>query len=365
MLRVWIVALLAGFLAAGCSSPTPSREACIAVDLDSIQEEVRARGGWEGWEKAVAPFRNALTEKLKIVESSGHDTFAGTDGFLFSRGRSRYLLQTDLLHQTPGDAASGYGKAYTTIVDLNGQLKARNIDLILLLVPSVEEVYADKLMPEASADLPVTPQFIRFIEALLEANVEAVNLFPVFLEARKHLHETLCLHSDPHWAGPGIDLAAQELGRRLQRYPELRNYAGPRHKYQTLDLSIPHKGALLEDLPDDLRDKYPVEQCAVSQVVDEQGHPYAESDDSPVLILGDSYTLIFQPEAADFSAHVAKEIGFPVTRLTQAGGGPELARHLARKGAEYINRRRVIIWVTVSRYLAGTESAKWAGAKLP
>ena len=87
--------------------------------------------------------------------------------------------------------------------------------------------------------------------------------------------------------------------------------------------------------------------------------PYRDRPDSEILILGDSFLRIYEqdePGAAGFIAHLARELGRPLTSIVNDGGASTLVRQeLARRPTLLLNKR-LVIWEFAERDIRyGTE----------
>ena len=100
----------------------------------------------------------------------------------------------------------------------------------------------------------------------------------------------------------------------------------------------------------------------------EDGQPCRETPDAQVLVLGDSFTRIYQqdePGAAGFAAHLAKE-------LAQPGGGPGERRRRFDPGPPGTcatappssRRKKVLVWEFVERDI-GLGLDGWQVVALP
>ena len=91
----------------------------------------------------------------------------------------------------------------------------------------------------------------------------------------------------------------------------------------------------------------------------DDGAPYRDAPEAEVLILGDSFLRIYEqdePRAAGFIAHVARELGRPLTSIVNDGGASTLVRQeLARRPALLMNKK-LVIWEFAERDIRyGTE----------
>jgi alginate O-acetyltransferase complex protein AlgJ len=120
-------------------------------------------------------------------------------------------------------------------------------------------------------------------------------------------------------------------------------------------------------LPEAERAGYPPMQLAAEQVVGADGALYVDDPASPIVMLGDSFTGVFQFEDckhAGLSAHLAKELGLPIDLVMAQGSGPRIRGQLARRGPEGLAQKRLVIWTMVSRDLHNYW-ANWDLIELP
>jgi alginate O-acetyltransferase complex protein AlgJ len=72
------------------------------------------------------------------------------------------------------------------------------------------------------------------------------------------------------------------------------------------------------------------------------------------VILGDSFTGVYQltdAEHAGLSAHIAREIGYPVDLVMSYGGGPNVRHKLLRRGEAALAQKQLVVWVMADRDL--------------
>jgi alginate O-acetyltransferase complex protein AlgJ len=92
-------------------------------------------------------------------------------------------------------------------------------------------------------------------------------------------------------------------------------------------------------------------------VLTADGKPYDDDPESPVVVLGDSFTGVYQLtdcEHAGLSAHLARALGHPVDLVMSYGGGPNVRHKLMRRGAADIASKRLVIWVMTARICTTT-----------
>jgi len=90
------------------------------------------------------------------------------------------------------------------------------------------------------------------------------------------------------------------------------------------------------------RTRYAPETLVGHQVVDADGTLYEDDPDSPIVILGDSFTGVYELMDASMlacSAHIARQIGYPVDLLMSYGGGPNVREKLLRRARTSLQAR--------------------------
>ena len=94
--------------------------------------------------------------------------------------------------------------------------RARNIRLVVMLVPEKEQVHAEALPAEQRAALGRGPEMFGIIErAMEEHGVPTVNLYPTFRAATAS-GRRLYWRDDTHWNDEGIRLAAELLRDKVE-----------------------------------------------------------------------------------------------------------------------------------------------------
>lgn len=305
----------------------PSRRDSIGALETAIQERRAALGfdSWDDWHRSLREYR----DQLQSISSDGQ--------WGINLPTLAYLRVEDLSVAVP----DGLPPA-EVIVDFANQLEARGIDFIYMSVPCKAEVYPDKFGPAASSDL-IAPQREEFMAALCDAGVEVMDALPPLMAMRAGTEggvEAPFLRFDPHLSPQGARLVGEMIGARLERYLDDDDDRLP-YSITSREVDLPFDESI--DLPHQ-------KSVNISQVNQpDGGGVYQDTEDSPLLILGDSNTFYWQDTksgGAGISAHAARRSGRPVSRFSQAGFLPHnLARMDNRKLLE--GRRCVVMVQTV------------------
>lgn len=133
-------------------------------------------------------------------------TVTGRDGWLFAASE---LLQLSRATDTRA--------AVNSIADYAQQLRAQNIDLILVPVPAKALVYPDKISRRAKIPMKsrqparLDSTFKAAMDSLAAKKVRVVDLMPVFLAHREDKEGAAFPRTSNTWSPRGVQLAAKEI----------------------------------------------------------------------------------------------------------------------------------------------------------
>jgi alginate O-acetyltransferase complex protein AlgJ len=201
----------------------------------------------------------------------------------------------------------------------------------------------------------------KLLADLAAAGVETVDLLPAFLAERARdaagkagKQEPLYQAQDTHWTTRGLELAARLVAERVRRYPWYRPLSAQRRAYRMKDASFSRHGDLCSRLPEPEQARYAPESLVGHQVLSADGALYEDDPESPIVLLGDSFTGVYQLmdcEHAGVSAHLASELGLPIDLVMSYGGGPNVRAKLLRRGEDALGAKKVVIWMMTARDL--------------
>jgi SGNH hydrolase-like domain, acetyltransferase AlgX len=302
-------------------------------------------------------FVNELAAKSRSAESKGAAVIPGADGWFFLSSDIRFLS----VGQFWGADAAKVSRAHKpesadpipAIVDFHEQLKKRGIDLLLMPVPPKAAIYPEKILPEVDLHGETAAPFLaRFYDELRGRGIDVVDLAPVFLQNRASEHGPVFCKTDSHWSGFGCVLAAQTITEKIHE-----KLAGqPKKNYAAEWKETTIKGDL-GDLPGLNTKKPEPEKIAVRTISDkETGAATIPDPNSPLLIIGDSHTLVFHDFLAEKSGlldQLAYQIGFAPDLIGTRGSGATSVRvslyRRARKDPDYLAKKKMIVWCFAAR----------------
>jgi hypothetical protein len=302
-------------------------------------------------------FVNELAAKSRAAESERAAVIPGVDGWSFLASDIRFLS----IGQFWGADAAKVSRAHKpesadpipAIVDFHDQLKKRGIDLLLMPVPPKAAIYPEKILPDV--DLhgeTAAPYLARFYDELRKREIDVVDLAPVFLQNHAGEHGPVFCKTDSHWSGFGCVLAAQTIKDKIHE-----KLAGqPQKNYTAEWKEVTIKGDL-GDLAGRDAKKLEPEKIAVRTISDkETGAAISLDPNSPLLIIGDSHTLVFHDFLAEKSGlldQLAYETGFAPDLIGTRGSGSTSVRislyRRARKDPDYLAKKKIVVWCFAAR----------------
>ncbi len=301
-------------------------------------------------------FQRDIAAKVDELEKKNVSAFVGKEGWLFLTSELRFLAQGRFW----ADAAAKVARSNKSpdplpaIVDFHARLKERGIELLLVPVPPKAAIYSDKLGLGSNASArSAAPQLQEFYGELRARGVNVLDLTQSFAETREEARGAVYCRTDSHWSGAGTVLAADVIAAKIR--PSLT--APPQRKEFSADWKqVAITGDLVSLLPPGSAKPEP-ETIAI-RAISEKGSGAAVQPDaaSPVLVLGDSHTLVFRDflsERAGLIDQLAYELGFAPDLIGTRGSGATAVRvslyRKARSDPGYLAKKKVLIWCFASR----------------
>ena len=282
---------------------------------------------------------------------------AGQDGWRFLANELRHVAKGAdwVAPAEPPDPP--HADPLPALLELHRQLTELDIELVIVPVPARAVVVADKLPPVDGAAAPVTSSLSglsAFLDHLRGQGMTVVDLHPI-LAGGPAGGDPLYCRTDSHWTPEGAARAAESVATILREQAWFAN--APRTAMRRADPeTLPITGDLAA--PDGSGETVTWQRVARADgqpVIDETG---------PVLVLGDSHTLVFSTggdmhaEDGGFVEHLAYALQLPVERIANRGSAstpPRIA--LFRKAAaqpDWLAGKRAVVYCFTAREL--TES---------
>ncbi len=232
-------------------------------------------------------------------------------------------------------------------------LATLGIDLLFVPIPTKQDIYP-KILTGTNAKGSILPAIQTLRARLAHRRVESLDLFTPFVDHAGDAFKGPALYrkQDTHWSPEGLGLAAHELARRISAYGWYRPEA-KKGSWTLRDSLWTDFGDLVSKLPAARQSAYPPEHVTVPRVF-WNDKPYVDDPTASILVLGDSYTGVYQmiaPRSGGITARLAFELGQSVDLTMGWGGGPEAPRKLAQRGPGSLAGKKLVIWMMSARDL--------------
>jgi alginate O-acetyltransferase complex protein AlgJ len=275
----------------------------------------------------------------------------GKDGWLFHRP------SFDLLTKKPeksSDTFSGPHASINAIAALSTALNERGIKLVIMPTWPKTSTQPEQLGAIRSHNsLPVKPAwFASWSKEIEKTGAHLHDPADSIREAKATQNSIAYLRTDSHWNPVTMMNCARNLADDLVA----KNWITPgTRKSLTVARKITNEGDLARML------RLPAgwqnltkEETTISEVRTQSKERWLPNRQSPLLLLGDSYSNIFSlksmgwGEDAGFSEHLGANLGFPIDCILRNGDGAqatraELSAELAR-GKDRLAGKKLVIW---------------------
>lgn len=305
----------------------------------------------------------SLTESARALaaEAAESQVVSGIDDWLFLKEELVHIgagtFWGDAASQATRTAKKEYGDPLPAIIEFNRALAEKGITLYLMVVPPKALVYADKLDP-AIADVKAESQVYESFFSLLEQQgVKVLDLLPELQRQSKENPNLYC-KTDTHFSGDGLLLFAARAAQAIKKESWY-------YEYTKKDLVRSRQQvSIVGDLAQMAGKNNLREELNIHVVVDKQtGNPVASDPASPVILLGDSHTLVFNAggdlhaKGAGLFDNLSEELGFAVDLLGVRGSASTPARiklyQRSKKDGDYLKGKKVLIYCFAARELTG------------
>jgi alginate O-acetyltransferase complex protein AlgJ len=313
------------------------------------------------WHSAfAAPVRQQIAALATTAGSNG--VVVGKDGWLFLQEELEHLGSSAFYGSEVVKVSKAtkpeFADPLPVIVDFNNQLKERGITLVFMPVPPKALIYPDMLPGNFSREMvkELSRPYEELYGKLAEQGVQVLDLIPLF-NADRDTAQVYC-KTDTHFSGQGLSVSADAVSKEVKQASW---YAGvPKKKYSMEERTVDILGDLSLMDKSDGKESLPLQF-----VIDpDSGKNISADPDSPVLLLGDSHTLVFSvggdlhTTGAGLFDQLSADLGFAVDLLGVRGSGATPSRiklyQRSRKNPDMLAKKKVIIWCLSARELTGS-----------
>ncbi|MDB5390553.1 MAG: cell morphology protein [Planctomycetaceae bacterium] len=333
-------------------------------------------------DSVLNPYRTAIQARFAEAEQSKSIVVQGTKPWLFFTPELRALTVGPFW----GPDAAGISRTtnplfadpLAPIVDFNDQLKLEGIELLLVPVPAKAAIYPELLIPGVKSDVGNTridSTHTQFYKLLQQRGVKVLDLQSDFLKQKRSPEDPLFCRTDSHWSGRGTQVAAEAIGTQIKLQPwyqQLRasdKFERGSVRVEPLMLQIKGDLAILENEQQPAEETLELSKCL--SVNDGQKRLIPTVTDSPVLLLGDSHTLVFHDpalfaEGCGLADHLARVLELRLDLIGVRGSGANAARISWRRRPDPLKGKKLVIWCfSMREFTENTDGWKKIPIKRP
>ncbi len=312
--------------------------------------------------------------------------------WLFYRQDVEFLVQP-----SPLDVRSAkLDNPISAISKFREQLKAKGVELLVVIVPGKPSIYPERLTGK-DATAPTFGHGKKILDSLTALGFNTVDLYTPLWNAKADDAKlgALYLNDDTHWTPRGAELAAREISAKVRELansgavnigPETMNYVATDSVADRMgdigEMSGLNKFSVFKSqrvVGHVVSQETVTERAVASVAPDSADSAIATADSSTaaiapqqviydttrtpfkddfrkskILILGDSFSRIYQTDApvnAGWIAHFAREMNRPVASIVSDGGASTLVREKLARKANVLKGKKLLIWEFVERDL--------------
>ncbi len=304
-------------------------------------------------------FIQSLAEKAAEAEAQQTTVVSGKEGWLFFAPELRAMS----VGQFWGDAAvrvsrtsnPEFADPLPAILDFKAQLDRADIELIFVPIPAKATIYPEMISEHGDAATRTDEHHLKFYNILREHGVNVLDLTPIFLKNKFTDAGPVYCKQDTHWSGHGCVLAAKAIAKAIGTPAWTAEM--PKNEIKTETRTIAITGDLWKELGDENLEKEQLRLTYVNEGVS------ASWRASPVVLLGDSHSLVFHAGAdmhaqdAGLPDHLVYQLGFPVDVVAVRGSGATPSRLNLYRRRDNMEGKRVVVWCLSVREF--TEGQGW------
>lgn len=292
---------------------------------------------------ATETFRKKLSAVLDSLPAERNAWSAG--GMLWFRRNANSLLAKDFTAQ------DSLHNPLPRLLELKNFLDSLDIQFLVVPVPTKEAVYAEKLIPGTPDTLCVDVAGRNWIRQMLASGIDVLDVFPAMLAAKAADGENFIFErNDTHWSLGGLLPVMELLAEKVTTYAWYESSGAQPGTLEMRDTTIVREGDLIAQMPKSEQGLYAPETLEVKKIY-RDGEPYVGKKNSPILLMGDSFTGVFESidgKSGGPGSLLAFATGLDVQVVTSWGGGPGV-RHRAVKDKKSLSSKRLVVYMMTMR----------------
>ncbi len=316
--------------------------------------------------RIIPHMQRLLVEGLHAGTES---VYIGKDHWLFYRPAMDSLWGGGFLEEDILDKRRRRGDEYTkapqpdprkAIFEFHEHLEKRGIELLIVPAPAKASIHPEQFTSGISdTQLVQNSDYQLFIEGLKEMGILVCDLDSEMRAAKEIAPQFL--KTDTHWTPLGAKVAANSISKLIDQSIALGKLQTQEFSHRTKTITNTGDIAAMLKIPES-KSPYAYETVDIDVVLNSDGSPWRSDPNAEILLLGDSFSNIFNLEAmgwgesAGLPAQLSYNLQRPIETILRNDAGAfatreQLSNDLAR-GIDRLEGKKVVIWEFASRELA-------------
>lgn len=295
-----------------------------------------------------------LATQSSSAEKESLTAIQGTDGWLFFAPELRALSVGPFWGVNAARVSRStkpeYADPLPAIVDFHDQLNRAGIELLVMPVPAKAAVYPEVIstaIPKSSGtpQIRIDQSHQEFYALLKQQGITVIDLLPLFLKHRAETGGPLYCKTDSHWSGRGVAVAADAV------YEIAKDRTWLKEAPKTATLTAVRDVQFAGDLARMLNEQNPQRETLPFTFIGTGNElsPIAPQRDSPILLIGDSHTLIFHDatlvtSGAGLPDQLTQRLRVPVDLIGVRGSGATTTRIELLRRKDNLQGKKLVIW---------------------
>ncbi|MHC4913940.1 MAG: alginate O-acetyltransferase AlgX-related protein [Planctomycetota bacterium] len=313
-------------------------------------------------EDAAAAFRKELAARVAAAEKEGKNALRGSDGWLFLRAEMRSVAAGKFWGEGAAKVSKAsrakYADPLPAILEFHEQLKSVGVEMLFVPVPPKSLVYPDKLSEAVKPGADGMPPRLdahhrEFYGLLEEKGVAVLDLWPALAAKRLDGKGASYCRQDTHWSSGACQLTARLIA---DRYRDRDWFPKPgKQKYELTEKPLQITGDLWGYLKDPALAKETLPMVFVGAGEGGAKRPPASDRNSPVVLIGDSHTLVFSAgedmhtRGAGLPDHLTAALGEPIDLIGVRGSGATVPRIDLARRKDNLKGKKLVVWCLSAR----------------
>lgn len=307
--------------------------------------------------------RPMVRRVVEILRSRGGERFQSPDGS-FAFYHYKYLYTPDFWLAPAGSQTPPDRTPLRIITDFHAQLRSLGVKLILLFPPRAAAVFPDRatgLDYDYDRDGRVDVYFEKFMGELERRGIRVLDIHPALMAER---YETgadgtaypVYTPDDEHWSPRGVQITAGLIADQIRDMDWYRTA-----KSANLLPQFPHEERREVYKPGDFAPRL-YHRIIPADPSDSILNMYAH--DAKVILMGDSFTRMYEERGADLHSHLVAQLSLPVFVIGHHGAEAHTnaRRHVASR--THWENVEVVIWEIAVDFLAERRPGTWTPVNL-